>query len=231
MTLLAWGIGLILIGGGAAVVFRRAAPVADVLFRSLTVLGCLLAAASPGLLVPMFALGGACLVLGIAPLVALAPAARVVAQMLPAAPDPRLLPAAPGLSVLAAVLAGAAAVVAVLRAALASGRAPARTGTWGCGYPRPTARMQYTASSFGAPLLSAFGTLAKPPVRRTPTSFATDADDRVLSRAVGPSWARVRSAAARLRPLQQGRVTTYLQYIVFTLIILLCVLFASVRRP
>ena len=92
--------------------------------------------------------------------------------------------------------------------------------------------MQYTASSFGAPLLSAFGSLAKPPVRRTPTSFATDAEDRVLARVVGPVWARVRTAAATLRPLQQGRVTTYLQYIVFTLVVLLFVLFASVgRRP
>jgi hypothetical protein len=90
--------------------------------------------------------------------------------------------------------------------------------------------MQYTASSFGAPILSAFGSLAKPPVRRTPTSFATDVEDRVLSRIVEPAWARVRTAAAALRPLQQGRVTTYLQYIVFTLVILLCVLFASVGR-
>jgi hypothetical protein len=41
----------------------------------------------------------------------------------------------------------------------------------------------------------------------------------------------VRTAAAALRPLQQGRVTTYLQYIVVTLLVLLCLLFISVRRP
>jgi hypothetical protein len=92
--------------------------------------------------------------------------------------------------------------------------------------------MQYTASSYGALILSAFGSLAEPPAHRTPTSFATDTADRVLSRVILPGWARVRGVAARLRPLQQGRVTTYLQYIVFTLIVLLCVLVASVgRRP
>jgi hypothetical protein len=54
----------------------------------------------------------------------------------------------------------------------------------------------------------------------------------MLARVVGPAWARVRTAAAALRGLQQGRVTTYLQYIVFTLVVLLFVLFASVgRRP
>jgi hypothetical protein len=53
----------------------------------------------------------------------------------------------------------------------------------------------------------------------------------VLSRVAGPVWMRVRTAAAVLRPLQQGRVTTYLQYIVLTLLALLFVLFVSVRRP
>jgi len=120
-------------------------------------------------------------------------------------------------------------VVGAVRAALARGRA-VRGATWGCAYPQPGARMQYTASSFGAPILSAFGSLAEPPVRRTPTSFATDAEDRMLARVVGPAWARVRTAAAALRALQQGRVTTYLQYIVFTLVVLLFVLFASVGR-
>ena len=66
---------------------------------------------------------------------------------------------------------------------------------------------------------------------QTPDSFATNVEDRVLSRVVGPAWARVRIAAAALRPLQHGRVTTYLQYIVFTLLVLLGVLFATVRRP
>jgi hydrogenase-4 component B len=195
------------------------------------------AEAGAGMLVPMFALGAGCCVLGIAPTLVLGPALRVVAQVLrltpgdAAAADPGLLPAALGIGGLAVALAAGVTGVAAVRAMLARGRSPARAATWGCGYSRASERMQYTASSFGAPLLAAFS-VAKPPVRRTASSFATDPEDRVLLRLVGPVWNRVRTAAATLRPLQQGRVTTYLQYIVFTLIVLLVVLFASVgRRP
>jgi hydrogenase-4 component B len=190
----------------------------------------------PGMLLPMLGLGAACVVLGVAPVIALAPAARVVAQVLARSPlasaaaDPQLAPAALALGPLAAALAGIMAVVFAVRSALARRHAPALAATWGCAYPRPSARMQYTASSFGAPLLSAFGSLAKPTVVRTSSAFATNPEDRILAR-VGPVWARVRVAAAALRPLQRGRVTTYLQYIVFTLLVLLWVLFASVRSP
>ena len=149
-----------------------------------------------------------------------------------AAPDTGLLSAALGLVGLVVALTGVVAMVGLVRAALARRWPPARATTWGCAYPQLSPRMQYTASSFGAPVLSALGSLATPPVRRTPTSFATDPEDRVLARVVGPAWARLQAAAAALRPLQQGRVTTYLQYIVFTLVVLLFVLFASVeRRP
>ena len=81
------------------------------------------------------------------------------------------------------------------------------------------------------PLLAAFGSPLEPPVVRTPDGFSTNPEDRVLTRVVGPVWTRVRTAAGALRTLQQGRVTTYLQYIVFTLLLLLGVLFLSSRRP
>ena len=190
---------------------------------------------SRGMLLPMLALCGACILVGVVPLVALAPCARVVNQVLahslvaPAATVSELPLAAMSIGGLAAALAIAAVVLGSVRGL--ARRAPARAATWGCAYPRPDARMQYTASSFGAPLLAAFGSLVRPPAVRTPDSFVTNPEDRVLGRVVGPAWARVRIAATALRPLQQGRVTTYLQYIVFTLIVLLVVLFASVRRP
>jgi NADH:ubiquinone oxidoreductase subunit 5 (subunit L)/multisubunit Na+/H+ antiporter MnhA subunit len=191
----------------------------------------------PGMLVPMLALGSACVILGVVPLIALRPAARVVGQLLassavvPGAGGPEVPPAALALGTLAAALGAAVAGVAGVRSVLARRIAPALAATWGCAYPRPSARMQYTASSFGAPLLAAFGSLVKPREVVAPDAFATIPDDPVLSRVAGPVWARVRTAAAALRPLQQGRVTTYLQYIVVTLLVLLGVLFVSVRRP
>jgi hydrogenase-4 component B len=194
-------------------------------------------AAEPGagLLIPMFALAGACGVLGLAPVLAVGPAVRVVGQVLPATTgtppsDAGLGSAALGIGGLAAALVGVVALVSAVRAALARGLAPVYAQTWGCGYARPSTRMQYTGSSFGAPILSAFGSLVRPPVERTPTAFATDAEDRVVRRVVGPAWGRLKRAAAALRPLQQGRVTTYLQYIVVTVLLLLLVLFASVAR-
>ena len=188
----------------------------------------------PGLLVPMLALGGACGVLGLAPAIALGPAVRVVSGMLPAnwpaaAPDVGLGPPALGVAGLAAALAGAVGLLAVMRAGLGRRRPPGPAATWGCAYARPSPRMQYTASSFGAPILSAFGSVAEPPVRRTPTSFRTDPEDRI-ERRVRPAWERLKAAATALRPLQQGRVTTYLQYIVWTLLLLLLALFASGRH-
>jgi hydrogenase-4 component B len=185
----------------------------------------------------MLVLGGACVLLGIAPLIALRPASRVVAQLLKASSVaaggslPLVPPGTIAIGTLAALLAALVAVAATLRAALARGRAPARAPTWGCAYPRPTPRMQYTASSFGAPLLAAFGSPIAPPAVRTPDGFATSPEDRVLTRVLHPVWIRLRSVAAALRTLQQGRVTTYLQYIVFTLVLLLGVLFLSARRP
>ncbi len=193
------------------------------------------AEAGAGLLIPMFALAGACGVLGLAPVLALGPAVRVVGQVLPATTGPPpsdagLRSAALGIGGLAAALVGVVALVSAVRAALARGLAPVYAQTWGCAYARPSTRMQYTGSSFGAPILSAFGSLVRPPVERTPTAFATDAEDRVVRRVVGPAWGRLKRAAAALRPLQQGRVTTYLQYIVVTVLLLLLVLFASVAR-
>ncbi len=191
--------------------------------------------AGAGLLIPMFALAGACGVLGLAPVLALGPAVRVVGQVLPATTGPPpsdagLGSAALSIGGLAAALVGVVALVSAVRAALARGLAPVYAQTWGCAYARPSTRMQYTGSSFGAPILSAFGSLVRPPVERTPTAFATDAEDRVVRRVVGPAWGRLKRAAAALRPLQQGRVTTYLQYIVVTVLLLLLVLFASVAQ-
>jgi hypothetical protein len=90
--------------------------------------------------------------------------------------------------------------------------------------------MQYTASSFSALTLHAFGAIAAPRVERTATSLTTDPGDRVLANLVRPLWGRARAAAAALRPLQQGRVTRYLQYMVLTVLFLLGALFAAIAR-
>jgi hypothetical protein len=102
--------------------------------------------------------------------------------------------------------------------------------TWSCGYVATTERMQYTASSFAAPLLAAFGQLSGVRHQRSPTSFATHPVDLVLDRLAVPLWHAVQRSALRLRPMQQGRLSLYLIYVMAALLVLLAYV-AVAGRP
>jgi hypothetical protein len=81
--------------------------------------------------------------------------------------------------------------------------------------------MQYTASSFAAPLIGTFGALSGVREERSAAAFHSHVSDLVLDRMARPGWARVRTAALRLRPLQQGRLYLYLVYVMAALLALL----------
>jgi hypothetical protein len=102
--------------------------------------------------------------------------------------------------------------------------------TWACGYDSPDARMQYTASSFASPLLTAFGPASGVQEQRTPGSFASQPLDIVLDRLIEPLWGMVKRTALRARPLQQGRLHAYLLYVMSALLVLLAYL-ALQGRP
>ena len=90
----------------------------------------------------------------------------------------------------------------------------------------PTGRMQYTAASFSAPVTSAFAIADGFAVVMPPQEGADGRrEDRVLRGVAMPVWQYLTRAALALRPLQQGRVTTYLQYIIGTVLLLLGFLF------
>jgi len=140
--------------------------------------------------------------------------------------------AAPGAAALtgfALALATGLALAATAWARAARRRAAPRSATWGCGYPAPTARMQYTASSFAAPVLAAYRAVDGVSVVRTPARFATHAVDPVLERLVRPAWHGVRAAAGRLRPLQPGRLSLYLLYVVAAVVTVLVYLILTGR--
>ena len=99
--------------------------------------------------------------------------------------------------------------------------------TWGCGYGQSSPRMQYTASSFAAPLLDVFGALSGVRSHRGATVFHSEPVDLVLDRAVTPSWSLIRRTALRLRPIQQGRLHRYLGFVIATLVLLLAYLVAG----
>ena len=115
------------------------------------------------------------------------------------------------------------------RSALLRRRSVRVEETWACGYPLGTSRMQYTASSFAAPLLSTFGRASGVVEHRTADALHTEPVDLVLDRSAIPVWHRVRRAAMHLRPIQQGRLYAYLMYVMAALVVLLAYLSLASR--
>jgi hydrogenase-4 component B len=103
--------------------------------------------------------------------------------------------------------------------------------TWACASAGLTPRMQYTASSYAAPLLTAFGPLAG--VHRDPVTpgFHTHAVDLVQDIAVLPAWHALERLSLRLRGIQGGRLRWYLLSVIFTLLALLIYLMNARRMP
>jgi NADH:ubiquinone oxidoreductase subunit 5 (subunit L)/multisubunit Na+/H+ antiporter MnhA subunit len=185
---------------------------------------------------PMWALAAACAAIGVLPVIAIAPVLRVGALVAgaPAGVADGVggflsAPGAAALTGFALALAVGLAVAAAAWTRAARRRGAPRSATWGCGYPVPTARMQYTASSFAAPVLAAYRAVDGVRVVRTPARFATHAFDPVLERLVRPAWHGVRTAAGRLRPLQPGRLSLYLLYVVAAVVTVLLYLILAGR--
>jgi formate hydrogenlyase subunit 3/multisubunit Na+/H+ antiporter MnhD subunit len=184
---------------------------------------------SEDVLRPMFALAGACIAIGLLPVVALPPVVRVgalVAGRALASDEIRLLAFATPATVFTLSVAAGSLLLWVL--ATRGGSGGATSWTWGCGYPLPEPRMQYTASSFAAPLLAPFEVVAGVHVERTARSYASHAADRVLDHLLIPAWHRLRAAALLLRPIQSSRLSMRLLYLEAVLIgLLLYLLFGG----
>lgn len=130
------------------------------------------------------------------------------------------------------------AVGAVTLLFLAWTRQATRAGgaTWGCGYVRPTARIQYTGGSFAEMvvehLLPNFlrpRTVRQAPRGLFPTQgdFVSSCPDPVSARVYEPFFRRWAERFSRLRILQQGQVQVYLMYIV--LMVVLSLAWVSLR--
>jgi formate hydrogenlyase subunit 3/multisubunit Na+/H+ antiporter MnhD subunit len=186
-----------------------------------------------GMVAPMVALATLCFVIGVAPVVVLPPVLGVAALVAGGSSIPGAMPDGEGfaVSVFAVGLVLAGAVLFAMLSVLARRRAPAHAVTWACGYAATTPRMQYTASSFAAPLLFAFRGIAGVHVTRTAHSYATHATDPVMDGVVRRTWHVVRAAADRMRPIQQGRLSLYLLYIVATVMVLLLWLLLADQTP
>lgn len=226
--------GLALIGGLAAACFTKAF---GVLFlgepRSDLANGAHEAGAA--MRWPMAALAVACLGIGLfAPLAVrlVAPAVQIVAGSDAGSLGKALSVPIPFLSAIAwasfSLLAMAAGLF-FIRRRLPRGREEAMTGTWDCGYARPTARMQYTATSFAQPLTHLFrfilgerklGSVLQGLFPRG-ARFETHTPDAAREWFFAPAFRAIDRGVAPIRRMQHGRVHGYLLYIAIVLILLL----------
>lgn len=189
----------------------------------------------PGMRRPMTFMAAMCLVLGLGAPFGVALVRPALIQLLGSSPvDAVMSSTMPiletvclgGGSMLALVI-----ILAAIRRRLLSGRNPVEGPTWDCGYVQPTARMQYTASSFAWPTSGMFRWLApsRLNVQMDQGDFpkkariASHTDDHFRERLFSPFFRGVAILAARLHGLQQGRNQLYVLYIAVVVLALLVV--------
>ena len=187
------------------------------------------------MVLPGFVLAAACILIGLL-------GANVVSSMAPLISEVTGLSAAIVSTSLAAAahsvafvsmtggaLVGIATLLALGRAIALSNRSVSTNVTWDCGYAEPSARMQYTASSFAQPLTDTFDLLLQ--TRRVliaprgffpkEASLATETPDPYQEYIFQPLFRAIGRDLLLLRPLQQGKVQLYILYIAVTLLLLL----------
>jgi hydrogenase-4 component B len=184
---------------------------------------------------PVVGLAVACVVIGLVPIGVVPPALRVgslVAGLPAGTADVIGTTAAGPATVFTVGLALGLAVTWGLYVSLSRrGGRPIQAATWGCGYPTPTPRMAYTASSFAAPLLDVFRSFAGVRTHRTAQAFATHAVDPVLDGVLVPTWRGIRGGAAWLRHTQRGGLSRYLLWVGAAVVASLLYLLAGARTP
>ena len=127
------------------------------------------------------------------------------------------------------VLLATAFVLSLARTALLRRRQVNKTVTWDCGYAAPSARMQYTGSSFAEPVTTLFKPLLRThenierpsglfPAR---ASFHSSVPDPARDLIYRPAASWMDRSLLRLRWVQHGRVQLYVLYIAVTLLALL----------
>jgi len=187
------------------------------------------------MLAPMFVLAALCVAIGfLAPTVvtSLGSVVGEVTRLSAESAKVELSAAAGPLSIVvlaAAVFVLLIGILTVARRVMLSGRRVTETGTWDCGYAAPTARMQYTSSSFAQPIVELFRLFLRTRRRLSApeglfpksASMSSETPDVCREAFYAPLFALVSRGLARLQWLQQGSVHVYVLYIVLTLIALL----------
>jgi hydrogenase-4 component B len=186
------------------------------------------------MLAPMMVLTVVCVAIGIAPRLLLDLALTVAASLGGASSTDgpvvrQITTGATWIGYLAVAIVALGITLWLVRLALLRGRSVVDGETWSCGFAATTPRMQYTASSFAAPLLEAYAPLSGVRTHAEGSRFETHPVDLVLDGLVRPTWTWVRTTASRARMIQLGRLHVYVLYIIVTLLAVLTYLGVTVR--
>jgi hydrogenase-4 component B len=176
---------------------------------------------------PMLGLGAACVAIGLAPAWFLPALTAAAAAWRPDLARPDSGSAAP-LAVLGAFHLALAVLVTALAVLLwrrVRRNGVERAGTWDCGYAAPTPRMQYTAGSFAGIITGWFAWILRPVRQEHPprdffpaaADYAEHTPETVLEKVVEPAGRGVMRISAAARALQDGRVQSYIFYLLLGL--------------
>lgn len=185
--------------------------------------------AGASMLAPIGVLAFLALLGGLFPQLFLALVQPALRQLAPGTAPFAVLPVAPvWFAVAGGSVIGLAVILFLFLQAKVKGRAPSGP-TWGCGYLSPSARIQYTGSSFGAFFSSLSGALIRTRITMDPVAgvapaasrFSYTPEETLLHRLVLPVLNIVGVACAFVRRLQHGEVQIYILYIFATLMLLL----------
>jgi hydrogenase-4 component B len=191
---------------------------------------------SPLMLGPMAVLVICCFLIGLAPLLIVPILVQGVSAwspeiLAPAGVSSRLVELAPlnWITTMGLLLiAGLAIAGAMLRMRLPH-TVVENAPTWGCGYPTPTPRMQYTASSFAQMIVGLFawalrGRSERPAILALfpgPSRFHSEVPDTALDEAVLPAFRWGAWLFSAFRVFQRGSIQAYVLYIFIVLLALL----------
>jgi hydrogenase-4 component B len=184
------------------------------------------------MLVPMLFLAAACIVIGVFPAFFMTMALQAVASL---GLGYEGIPLEPFMVLTGNITGTAALILAVfllilgLRTLLYRGKTVTRSGTWGCGFTKPTVKMQYTGSSYAASILEFCKPVAPltenhPAIRgrfpeksRYHSHISDIAELHMDSVVVRP----VLTLFEKLRWLQHGDIHLYIGYILLAIVVLL----------
>ncbi|UFS68789.1 hydrogenase [Geomonas sp. RF6] len=157
----------------------------------------------------------------VAPVLAAVPALAPVAIALPI--DPRIF----AWGACALLLTGGTLAL-FLRWRTAQGTT-SQAATWGCGYLRPTSRMQYSATSFSEFLASLTSRVTRTTVRAVgvegyapgASRLEYEPEETVLDRGILPAFRMIGKGFYYMRKLQHGQVQLYMLYMFVALVLLM----------